>query len=80
MMKNIESLLFSKEIGPPFFFRDIGSLNIKSPIRVFRHPQGRSRTELQLARAQVEPVNVFIDKLPGKVAQEYGARNNLKGL
>jgi hypothetical protein len=36
-------------------------VKVKPPVRTFMRPRGSSWTELELARAQVQPVDVIVD-------------------
>jgi len=57
------------------FFKKPWLLNIEPPVRRFRCPRGCSWTEFKLACGGVEPVNIVIDKMSRKIANEYGPRN-----
>ena len=52
-------------------------LEVEPPVRGSRRPRESSGTELELASAQVKPMDVFMDKMSRKIFDEYGPRNEL---
>ena len=52
-------------------------LQVEPPVRGSRRPRESSRTELELASAQVKPMDVFINKMSRKIFDEYGPWNEL---
>jgi len=50
---------------------------VEPPVRNIWRPRRFSWTEFQFPRLQVEPVDIFIDKMFRKIAEEFGTWNEL---
>jgi len=50
---------------------------VEPPVRSIRHPWRFSWTEFEFPGLQVEPVDIFIDKMFRKIAEEFGTWNEL---
>jgi len=52
-------------------------VNIEPPVGRRRSPWRSSWTEFEFPCLQVEPVDIFVNKMPRKVFEECGLRNKL---
>jgi hypothetical protein len=70
-----QSIMFSTKVLFPLLTARY--FQVEPPVRGSRCPRKSSRTELELAGAQVKPMDVFINKMSRKISDEYGPWNEL---
>ena len=54
-----------------------GLVDVQPPVRRSRRPWRSSWTEFEFTRVRVQPVRVFVNKMPRKIAKKLGPWDEL---